>query len=851
MDRESVEDIERGADRVLDEIREKALSGRYRPGNLLAFEKKKSDGGTREITICNLRDRILSRAMAQVLVQRYNGVLVPQCYAYRPHRGAVKAVSAIQKACSKAEYAVRGDFEKFFDRMDHTLLADRLTALGVPEEVLELLMRFVQASRFDGSATYTPRLGVPQGSPLSPVLANLYLNDFDHALLESHPRFVRYADDLVVLTGDVESAQAGFKRMNELAEQSMLSLSMAKTRIMRVEEGFLFLGFVFNRSGHSASREARERLAEKLGEGPRDDELPEEARKRRESVVRGWENYFGSSGAGTRDAREKEEPIPRAVDASPRAVDPVDVSGAEAMQRLVELRRTLASGDIVPGEARYTERLVELAAGYEAAGLVGAARACRLEAGEAEGSEPPPVAEVEVYDQILERWLARLGNSDLPWRKGSVDRLGRVSYKAGNAPLCRKDLEAHLEGRFAVSAPVFRNQNLVWFGVVDLDITRRHLESMGPKERAAKLEALRVDAVGMAQRCREAGVHPLVEFSGYKGYHVWFHATEPMPAADMVAFLQELNRISGEPPEGTHRELFPATATMGTEGVQTHVKWLLGTHPLTGKRGVLLDERGNPLRKGFLPDPATISQPLGSFRQAMAKWTKYRPPGSVPGSDKPPVTVAAPPPCSHVQGAGPLLAGLRQRCGVLDALCRKAETEHDLTHPERVVVRGILFPLGKEKGREAVHAVIRHCDNYDALRTDGFLKEASEKPMACARIREMLGTFCEEAGCNCRFRPLKKEYAHPLRHLRKKGRAASPPSHRESPGKTEGRKSGIPEGRGVPMELLEAYNAARKQALELSKLLVDAIERDGGVCSLGKVVRGEPDAELPRWRVEL
>lgn len=886
LDRETVEMIEAHSSGVLEEIRQQVWDGAYRPGNLLTFEKAKSSGGTREITICNLRDRILSRAISQVLVQRYNGVLVPQCYAYRPNRGAIKAVRAIQHACGKANYAVRADFEKFFDSMDHTLLADRLTSLGVPEEVQELVMRFVRAPRFDGSATYHPRAGVPQGSPLSPVLANLYLNPFDHALEETHPRFVRYADDVVVLTGDVAAAQEGYKRLNALAEESQLHLSTAKTRIMRVEDGFLFLGFVFNRNGHSASREARERLAEKLGEAPRDDELPEETQKRRESIVRGWSNYFGNEDSSETqrsvndvthkpmaDAMEKamEDAMKDAMDkatgkttdkmtdkAKDKAASEPAAGGAAAAHRLSELRRSLACGDIAPGESVYAERLVELAAEYEALGLTAAGRACREEAGQEPGSASEPVGRVECVGDALDHWLAKLNRNELTWRQGTADRLGRVSYQVREGTLTRTELERHLAGELTVSVPVFRNAELVWCGVVDLDITRKNLEAMGRREREAALEGLRVDAMGIAQRAGKAGIHPLVESSGYKGYHLWFLADQPLPAREMVDFLQELLRISGEPPPGTHREMFPASAKSGNEGLQTHVKWLMGVHPLTGRRGVLLDGQGNPLGRDVLPDPGLVAAPLAAFRAAVNGWRKYAKP-EMPEKRvaKPTVETAAPP-----RDATRLL---RRRCGVLDALCRKAEVEGDLTHPERLVVRGILHPLGKETGRRAVHEVIRHCGNYDPAKTDGFLKDSPDKPMACGRIREILGDFCEHAGCNCQFRKLKKNYNHPLRHLRKqKGprKHESPKDVREveanheSPGvcaKGCGADPRMHDGTsaGVKLEILKAYHEARDRAVALSKALDAAVAESGNDCTLGQVVRGGADPELPIWRIEL
>ncbi|MCK5845163.1 MAG: hypothetical protein KAG97_10680, partial [Victivallales bacterium] len=92
--------------------------------------------------------------------------------------------------------------------------------------------------------------------------------------------------------------------------------------------------------------------------------------------------------------------------------------------------------------------------------------------------------------------------------------------------------------------------------------------------------------------------------------------------------------------------------------------------------------------------------------------------------------------------------------------------DHRLTHAERTVLRGILAPLGAE-GRDAIHAVLRECDNYSRNLTDKMLAATHSNPMGCARIKEILSYMTQKIGCDCSFRKKQGDYAHPLRHLSK------------------------------------------------------------------------------------
>lgn len=826
VDHRRISDIQPRIDKELHEIGRDLREACYQPGPLISFPVNKPRGGVRELTISTVRDRIVARALSQVLCARCNGLLSPHAYAYRPHCGTRKAVSALQQACRTSTYVLRADIEHFFDEIDHGLLTDRLRDFKLPEDMIRPIQSMVSATRFDGVESILTEKGVPQGSPLSPFLANLYLTCVDQRLEQQNFRFLRYADDLALLTRDIDEARAALALLTEELERSRLHLSTAKTRIYRVDDGFLFLGFLFNRERHTASSEARERLREKLSAAPRADELPEEYTQRRQSIERGWKNYFDpeSAPAATPEPAASTRMEPPPVPAS----DSGECREASARD-WKRLRSELASGDVDPESEAYREGMQQLAQFYMEAGLTAAAQRCREEAGDPADREQAPTP-LTTEPSSLEAWLSILTVEGGCWKMARVDRLGRLCYREHPDSGSLKLLRSHVDGSKTISVPLYDRQNRVRFGVVDLDISQATLMRCSRREREQRMEEIRRDALAISQRAREVGVPNRVESSGYKGYHIWFVVTERIPAAEMLRFLQELLKVSGTVPEGCHRELFPASAQVPQADMHTHIKWIGGVHPLSGSRARLLTEQGEAEPKQELPHPDHFSCTPHALRSAISVWTRLRIPPK-----KPPATAA-----SASSNEKPM-ACLCRNCPVLRSLVHKAETRNDLTHGERCVVRGILEGLPNGEGRRAVHDVIRHCGDYDPKVTDSFLDRGNGKPMACSSIREILGDVCEQVGCNCRFRKLKNDYAHPLRHLRsqtiRSEKSNAPTPNRSSPSETDSLH-----------DLLAAYHTQRNLLLELGQKLEEYSDK---TLSFGTLEATGPDPELKQWVVRI
>lgn len=222
--------------RLADELR----TGTYQPAPAATFELP-TDGGTpRRVAVTPAADRALQRAVHDGLAAGLDPLFEDASLAYRKglsrHRAA-KAVAAL--FADGYRWAVRADVHRFFDSVEHGELEHRLAAYLADDAAVSRLMTWVRA------AAPFPGRGLPTGSPLSPLLANLFLDGFDEAVAADGGRLVRYADDFLVLTRDREEAERMLAAAGRAAADLELRLNDAKTRLLHLKEPFDFLGFRF------------------------------------------------------------------------------------------------------------------------------------------------------------------------------------------------------------------------------------------------------------------------------------------------------------------------------------------------------------------------------------------------------------------------------------------------------------------------------------------------------------------------------------------------------------------------------------------------------------------------------
>jgi len=243
------DEFARGSERRLGEIAHELTTGRYRPSPLTGCLLRKAGGGLRPLAIPTVRDRVAQRAVAQVLAEAVDTLLEDCSYAYRKGFSRAGAARALEIAYADGyRYVLDADIAAFFDAVDHRRLFAKLDALWPLDPVVDLLREWVRAPVvFDGRTLARDR-GLPQGAGVSPLLANLFLDELDDEVLGAGFRLVRYADDFVVLARDLEEAQRAQTVVQEALADLGLRLAADKTAVRSFDAGFTYLGYLFVRS---------------------------------------------------------------------------------------------------------------------------------------------------------------------------------------------------------------------------------------------------------------------------------------------------------------------------------------------------------------------------------------------------------------------------------------------------------------------------------------------------------------------------------------------------------------------------------------------------------------------------
>ncbi|WP_119157600.1 CRISPR-associated endonuclease Cas1 [Caldimonas tepidiphila] len=246
VDGQSIEAFGRHLFGQLQQLKSEVEHGRYAPQPLLAVEIPKRHGGTRTLAIPAVRDRVLQTAVARQMGALLDPGFDAASFGYRPGRSVAQAIARVA-ACRDAglQQVVDADIESFFDRIDHARLLQALRERLPDEGLCALVSLWLGAVRREGRNATLQVRGVPQGSPLSPLLANLYLDGFDRRMHEAGLELVRYADDFVVLCADVHAAAQALRLVRETLAGLRLDLNERKTRLTSFEQGFDFLGVHF------------------------------------------------------------------------------------------------------------------------------------------------------------------------------------------------------------------------------------------------------------------------------------------------------------------------------------------------------------------------------------------------------------------------------------------------------------------------------------------------------------------------------------------------------------------------------------------------------------------------------
>ena len=296
VDKMQVKELGRWLSSNMETLQQQLLSNTYRPEAVRGVQIPKPQGGNRQLGIPTVKDRLVQQAIAQVLNQYYEKSFSPYSYGFRPKRKAHQALKQASAYVSAGKTIVVDiDLAKFFDEVNHHRLLWLLSTRIGDKRVIQLINKFLKTGLLQEGLTEQRIKGTPQGSPLSPLLSNIVLDELDQELTRRGSCFVRYADDMQIFVSRTENGERVMRSVTKFIEERMkLKVNNSKSKVQKCYESN-FLGHSLLYKGKlGLSKTSETRLKNKLKQITQ--------RKRGVSletlihqlkpVLQGWLNYF-------------------------------------------------------------------------------------------------------------------------------------------------------------------------------------------------------------------------------------------------------------------------------------------------------------------------------------------------------------------------------------------------------------------------------------------------------------------------------------------------------------------------------------------------------------------------------
>jgi group II intron reverse transcriptase/maturase len=297
IDKVSLQMFEANLDQNLAALMSDLKHGRYRAAPLRRSFIPKGHGKVRPLGIPTVRDRVAQQVIRSLLEPIFEPTFAEDSYGFRPGRNAHQAIQRLLELHHLGyQWVVDADIKGFFDHIPHELIIDLVAERVADGNILRILREFLTAGVWEDGFLHPTTQGTPQGGVISPLLANIVLDVLDQRLLQAGFRFVRYADDFVILCPYRTTAQRALALVADVVQNELgLALSPEKTRLTTFKHGFPFLGFLISSWSVSIRAKSVAKLKDNIRQMTiRSHNLSADAIRRLNRVILGFANYFAT-----------------------------------------------------------------------------------------------------------------------------------------------------------------------------------------------------------------------------------------------------------------------------------------------------------------------------------------------------------------------------------------------------------------------------------------------------------------------------------------------------------------------------------------------------------------------------
>lgn len=263
IDKQSVSEFALNAEAYLAEVLHDLQQEKYVPEPYLAIHIPKNNHSFRTLGLPTVRDKIIQHALRLLIEPHFERMFIRNSFGYRPEKGTLRAIKSVQYFIDKQQntFALQCDIDRYFDNIPHKSLIKRIQKIIPDEKVIHLIRMWIKMARIGADLNWkTAEKGVPQGAILSPLLSNLYLNDFDWFVVRKGWGYMRYADDFIILTRSRQTAENAMKQIESYLKSNLGLVLNAEKKLIPVQEGFEFLGMKMIGSTVTITHEKKQKL---------------------------------------------------------------------------------------------------------------------------------------------------------------------------------------------------------------------------------------------------------------------------------------------------------------------------------------------------------------------------------------------------------------------------------------------------------------------------------------------------------------------------------------------------------------------------------------------------------------